>query len=95
MGILKNTAIGLDQTLNCLVRLTDGWGMPDEMLSSRAWRLRADHPRLHAWIDRLFFWDEYYIRKAGITVDSNLNLDFSSFGPIPYTIPELSEEAMS
>ena len=40
-------------------------------------------------------WDEYYIRKAGITVDSNLNLDFSSFGPIPYTIPELSEEAMS
>lgn len=40
-------------------------------------------------------WDEYYIRKAGITVDSNLNLDFSSFGPIPYTIPELSEEAIS
>ena len=40
-------------------------------------------------------WDEYYIRKAGITVDSNLNLDFSSFGPIPYTIPELSEETMS
>lgn len=56
-GILKNVAIGLDQSLNCLIRLSDGWGQPDEMLSARAWRLRARHPRLHRWIDGLFFFD--------------------------------------
>ena len=37
-------------------------------------------------------WTEYYNRKAGITVDSVLDLDFSSFGPMPYTVPELSAE---
>ena len=40
-------------------------------------------------------WSEYYTRKAAITVDSELNLDFSSFGPIPFTIPELKEEVFA
>lgn len=57
MAILKNILIALDQTANCCIKLADGWGTPDEMLSARAWRLRREHPRLHVWIDRLFFWD--------------------------------------
>lgn len=57
MSVIKNVLIGLDQTLNCLIRLSDGWGMPDESLSARAWRLRAEHPSLHRWIDRLLWWD--------------------------------------
>lgn len=57
MGILKNIGIGLDQTFNCVVKLSDGWGTPDEMLSARAWRLKEQHPRLRLAIDRLFFWD--------------------------------------
>lgn len=57
MGVLKNILIGIDQTINCAVRLSDGYGSPDEMLSSRAWRLREQHPKLKAGIDRLFFWD--------------------------------------
>ena len=40
-------------------------------------------------------WAEYYNRKAAITVDSVLDLDFSSFGAIPYTIPELQAEVFA
>lgn len=57
MAILKNILIGLDQTINCAVKLSDGWGRPDEMLSARAWRLRKEHPWLLRVIDTLFFWD--------------------------------------
>lgn len=57
MSVLKNVLIGLDQTLNCCVKLSDGWGEPDEMLSARAWRLRKQHPALREVIDTLFFWD--------------------------------------
>ena len=56
-SVLKNFAIGIDQTVNCVVKLDDGWGTPDEMLSARAHRLKEVHPRLHVWIDRLFWWD--------------------------------------
>lgn len=37
-------------------------------------------------------WTEYYTRKAGITPTSELNLDFSSFGNLPYSIPEMQAE---
>lgn len=37
-------------------------------------------------------WDEYYARKALITATSTDNLDFSMFGPMPYSVPELREE---
>ena len=43
-----------------------------------------------AWSAAL--WTEYYTRKAGITESSSLNLDFSSFGPIPFSVPELRTE---
>jgi hypothetical protein len=37
-------------------------------------------------------WNEYYVRKAAVTLDSALDLDFSSFGPMPYSVPELQAE---
>jgi hypothetical protein len=43
-----------------------------------------------AWTSSI--WDEYYTRKAVVTADSTLNLDFSSFGSIPHSIPELRTE---
>lgn len=64
MGVLKNVGVGLDQTLNCCVKLSDGWGLPDEMLSSRAWRLREQHPWLRAAIDTLFFWDDDHCEEC-------------------------------
>lgn len=64
MAILKNFLIAADQALNCLVRLSDGWGRPDEMLSARAWRLREQHPRLRQAIDGLFFWDESHCQEC-------------------------------
>jgi hypothetical protein len=64
MAVLKNVLIGLDQTLNCCIRLSDGWGSPDETLSARAWRLRESHPKIHIWIDRLFFWDKEHCKGS-------------------------------
>ena len=64
MGILKNIGIGLDQTFNCVVKLSDGWGTPDEMLSARAWRLREEHPTLRKMIDGLFFWDKNHCEEC-------------------------------
>ena len=64
MSVLKNVLISLDQAVNCLVKLSDGWGTPDEMLSARAWRLRTQHPQLRAWIDRLFFWDKDHCEEC-------------------------------
>lgn len=37
-------------------------------------------------------WAEYYARKALVTVTSEDNHDFSSFGPVPHTVPELQTE---
>ena len=45
-----------------------------------------------AWSGQI--WTEYYIRKSTITADSALDLDFSSFGPMPYTVPELQAETL-
>lgn len=62
--MIKDVLIGLDQTLNCCIFLSDGRGRPDEMLSARAWRLRDQHPRLRTWIDRLFFWDDNHCQEC-------------------------------
>lgn len=43
-----------------------------------------------AWSNGL--WSEYYARKALITADSVLDLDFSGAGAMPYSVPELQEE---
>lgn len=64
MSVLKRVGIGIDQTANCVVKLSDGWGHPDEMLSARAWRLRKQHPMLHVWIDHLFFWDKDHCKEC-------------------------------
>ena len=63
-SVIKNIGIGIDQTFNCLVKLVDGWGTPDEMLSARAWRLREEHPTLRKVIDGLFFWDKNHCEEC-------------------------------
>lgn len=37
-------------------------------------------------------WSEYYARKALVTLESVDDHDFSRFGPIPYSVPELQAE---
>lgn len=37
-------------------------------------------------------WGEYYARKASVHLGGPLNLDFSSLGPMPYSVPELQAE---
>ena len=56
--------IGFDQTINCVVWIKgDGFGMPDETLSARAWRLREQS---NAWlvIDTLLFFDKDHCRTS-------------------------------
>ena len=63
-ALLKNLLISLDQTINCVVWIKgDGFGKPDETLSARAWRLRAQS---NAWkrIDRLMFFDSDHCRTS-------------------------------
>ncbi len=43
-----------------------------------------------AWSSTI--WTEYYVRKADITLESIDNYDFTSFGAIPHSIPELQIE---
>ncbi|GHU34894.1 hypothetical protein AGMMS50256_29220 [Betaproteobacteria bacterium] len=57
MSIFKNFLIAQDQALNTLIRINGEWGLPDETLSARAWRLREAAPQYRRWIDRLFFWN--------------------------------------
>ena len=61
---IKNALIGFDQWVNVFVYIKgDGFGWPDETLSSRAWRLRAQS---NAWkrIDRLMFFDPDHCRTS-------------------------------
>lgn len=37
-------------------------------------------------------WDDYYARKALVTASSVDDLDFSSHGPMPHSVPELRAE---
>lgn len=43
-----------------------------------------------AWSSQV--WAAYYERKALVTATSVDDLDFSAFGPIPYSVPELQQE---
>lgn len=43
-----------------------------------------------AWSSSI--WAEYYARKSLVTATSEDNHDFTSFGPIPYSVPELQAE---
>lgn len=61
---MKQFLISIDQTFNTVVYLkSDGWGMADETLSARAWRLRHKS-NAYKWIDRLFFWQIQHCKQS-------------------------------
>lgn len=60
----KGFWIGQDQAFNCLIQVNGQYGQPDEMLSARAYRLRAERPRLQKIIDLLFFWDKDHCKEC-------------------------------
>ena len=43
-----------------------------------------------AWSNAV--WSDYYVRKALVEGGAVPNLDFSTHGPIPHTVPELQDE---
>lgn len=61
---MKDFLIAIDQLINTLVWIKgDGFGLPDETLSARAWRLRDQS---NAWkrIDALLFFDPDHCRTS-------------------------------
>ena len=64
---MKQVLIAIDQTINTLVWAKDeGFGMADETISARAWRLQS-RPLwgvTRAMIDTLFFWDRNHCEKS-------------------------------
>lgn len=62
--VLWQLVICADQLFNCFCYWLPGGVWADETLSSRAHRIQAAHPRLRAWINRLFFWQEDHCRDA-------------------------------
>lgn len=60
--------IAFDQTLNTLTWLPgDGFGMADETLSARAYRVRNEHPWLIRTIDTLFFWESQHCYESFVS----------------------------
>ena len=64
---MKQVLIAIDQTVNTLVWAKDeGFGMADETISARAWRLQS-RPLwgvTRVIIDTLFFWDRNHCEKS-------------------------------
>ena len=55
--MIQQFLIAIDQVLNTVVWIKgDGFGMADETLSARAWRLR-ERSNAYKVIDAIFFWD--------------------------------------
>ena len=62
--MMKQFLIAIDQVINTLVWLkSEGFGMADETLSARAWRLRGDS-NMYKFINLLFFWQSNHCRGA-------------------------------
>ena len=64
---MKQVLIAIDQTVNTLVWAKDeGFGMADETISARSWRLRerATWGLARALIDALFFWDKNHCEES-------------------------------
>lgn len=61
---MKQFLIAIDQLVNTVTPIKgDGFGMADESLSARAWRLR-DQSKAWKRIDALFFWDKDHCMKS-------------------------------
>ncbi len=74
MNVIGNFLTALDQALNCLIRINGEYGMPDETLSARAWRVRMQRPAYQRWIDRLFFWERGHCEAAYINEQKRWHL---------------------
>lgn len=62
--MIQQFLIALDQALNTLVWIPrDGFGMADETLSARAWRLR-EQSNAYKVIDAIFFWQKDHCYTA-------------------------------
>ena len=74
LNFLLNILIAIDQVINTVVWLkSEGFGLPDETLSARAWRLRNDS---HAYkiINTLFFWQSNHCLDAFISEQARKHL---------------------
>lgn len=65
-------------------------GLAVGLLTMGAMQQKPKSLAVVAWSSSV--WDAYYERKALVTADSIDDLDFSMFGPMPHSVPELRGE---
>lgn len=65
-------------------------GVAIGLLTLGVLQLKSKALAVSAWSSAV--WDDYYARKALVTASSVDNLDFSSHGPMPHSVPELRAE---
>lgn len=65
-------------------------GVAIGLLTIGVLQLKSKALAVSAWSSAV--WDDYYARKALVTASSVENLDFSSHGPMPHSVPELRAE---
>ena len=65
-------------------------GVAIGLLTIGVLQLKPKALAVSAWSSAV--WDDYYVRKALVTASSVENLDFSSHGPTPHSVPELRAE---
>lgn len=62
---MKQFLIAIDQVFNTIISVKgDGFGMADETISARAWRLREKSMFPYKFINMLFFWQNNHCRGA-------------------------------
>lgn len=95
-AIVNSASRALAVNLDDLWRAADGYtanyisGVAVGLLTLGAIQQLPKALAVVAWSSAV--WDAYYTRKALVTATAPADLDFSSFGPIPYSVPELRAE---
>ncbi len=93
---LETNAAIVDANINKLWQAADAYvtnfisGLAIGVLTIGVIQNKPKALAVRAWSAEV--WGEYYIRKAAITATSTLDTDFSTFGPIPYSVRELQSE---
>lgn len=85
-------AAKIDRLWSAADRYTSGYisGVAIGLLTIGVLQAKPKALAVSAWSSGV--WDDYYNRKAAVTVGSEEDLDFSSHGPMPHSVPELRAE---
>lgn len=97
LEVSKQQSVVKDQKIDALWRATDAYitqyisGVAIGILTLGMAQMKPKAIQVSKWTQMI--WGNYYQRKAAVTATSVDDHDYSAFGPIPFSIEELKEEA--